>query len=92
VGGGGWELGVACSEEWLNKNRIARIFFFSSKRHIENSVLLKTSETKKIDEVFCKAFLIFKKYFAQGIIYLFLFKIKRSFWLPAVRLRFSFRA
>jgi hypothetical protein len=41
--------------------------------------LMKTSETQKFINIFCEAFLIFKKYFASTIQDLFSFFSKKAF-------------
>jgi hypothetical protein len=45
--------------------------------------LMKTSETKKFDKIFCEAFLIFKEYFASTIQDLFSFLQKRLLKFPS---------
>jgi hypothetical protein len=44
--------------------------------------LMKTSEAKKFVQIFCEAFLIFKKYFASTIQNLFSFIQKRLLKIP----------
>jgi hypothetical protein len=44
---------------------------------------MKTSETKKFVKIFCDAFLIFKKYFAEATQNLFSFLQKRLFIFPS---------
>jgi hypothetical protein len=46
------------------------------------ALLMKTSETKKFVEIFCKAFLILKKYLALAIQDLFSFLQKKAFYVP----------